>query len=75
MQVPNLIGLKLDQGLTLLNDDFNSLNIVINEDAIPDDFYKKNLTLGVKRIVRQRIIGNGSIELVVYTFNEIPHPL
>ncbi|NLI60983.1 MAG: hypothetical protein GX375_06075 [Clostridiales bacterium] len=73
--IPNLIGLRLEEGLATLENNFKSLNVVIKEYTIPDDFYKKNLSSGTKRIVRQKRSSMNQLELVVFSFNETPEPL
>lgn len=73
--IPNLTGYRLDEGLATLKDNFGLLNIAIKEYTIPDDFYKKNVNSGVKRIVRQKTTAKGDLELVVFTFKETPESL
>ncbi|NLN41320.1 MAG: hypothetical protein GX160_04920 [Clostridiales bacterium] len=74
--IPTLTGLRLDEGLTILGQDFESLNVIIKEYTIPDDFYKKNIVnSGIKRIVRQKTTANGNLELTICSFNEIPQSL
>lgn len=72
MEIPNLTGQRLDEGLMTLGEKYGSLNILINEYTIPDDFHKKGVSLGVKRIVRQVLNACGHVELTVFTFNETP---
>jgi len=74
--IPALTGLRLDEGLRILEKDFDSINVIIKEYTIPNDFYKKNVVNpGIKRIVRQKITTNGNLELTICSFNEIPKSL
>jgi hypothetical protein len=73
VKFPDLVGQELDKGLAILKHHHGSLNIVINEYTIPDDFHKKAKNFGTKRIVRQKIVPGKSIELVVFNFNERPN--
>lgn len=75
MEIPNLVGQRLDEGLSIIKDNYGILNIVISEYTIPDDFHKKGNISGVKRIVRQNITSDNNLELVVFTFNETPQSL
>ena len=55
--IPDLTGLRLDEGLAILEDNFGSLSVIIKEYTIPDDFYKIELAnAGTKRIVRQKLL-------------------
>ena len=73
--IPKLIGQRLDDGLAILEKNFESLSVTIKEYTIPDDFYKKDVGTGVKRIVRQKTSSSGELELMVFSFNETPEPL
>lgn len=72
MDIPNLTGYRLDKGLAILKDDFQLLDVSIREYTIPDDFYKKNVGSGIKRIVRQRGTARDGMELTVFAFKETP---
>ncbi len=73
MKIPDLTGYTLDEGVSVIKKDFDSLEVVIQEYTIPDDFHRKeDIDSGVKRIVRQRINPDNHLELIVFTFNETP---
>ena len=57
--IPIFTGLKLDETLRILEQDFKSLNVTIKEYTIPEDFYKNKINpvnSRVKRIVRQKYL-------------------
>lgn len=55
MKFPDLVGQELDKGLAILKHHHGSLNIVINEYTIPDDFHKKAKNFGTKQIGRAHV--------------------
>lgn len=74
--IPVLTGLRLEEGLAILKHDFESLNVIIKEYTIPDNFYKKDVIKAeTKRIVKQKITDDGDLELTICSFNEIPNSL
>lgn len=74
--IPDLTGLRLDEGLAILEDNFGSLSVIIKEYTIPDNFYKKDVVKAeTKRIVKQKVTADGDLELTICSFNEIPKSL
>jgi len=73
MYIPDLIGERLDVALDIFKKQCPTLNLeIINPDS--SEWSKEpDLSLHrTKRVVRQKLIGNETLELVVYSFKEEP---
>ncbi|NLO81905.1 MAG: hypothetical protein GX094_02455 [Clostridiales bacterium] len=68
MEIPDLLGLFLNDALDLLEKDYPELRAVVVRYSSPVSTKAKDKTTGTERIIRQRVCDPNKIELIVSSF-------